>query len=255
MRDQVASPHRSSHREARQGGTPAPVRLRLCLLGGFQLSDGGRRLNVPLGVGRLLAFLALHDGPVSRSHAAGTLWPDTPDERAHANLRSGLWRIRRAGWAIIDATGSDLRLAPSLRTDVHELIAAARRLLRSSSCQEADLDLLHPSAELLPGWYEDWVLVERERLRQMRLHALEILCERLTARGRLGPAVEAGLAAVTEEPLRESARRVLVTAYIAEGNAGEGIRQYEDYRRLLSDELGLEPSPQMEEVIGPLRVR
>lgn len=247
------SRHRDLHRGARLGSEPAT--LRLCVLGGFQLSQGERRVHIRLGVGRLLALLALHEQPLPRAYAAGTLWPDTPEERAHANLRSALWRIRRSGWPMVEATGSDLLLAAGVVADVHELRAVAHRLLRSAGWLEGDLDRLHPSADLLPGWYEDWVLIQRERLRQLRLHALEVLCERLAAAERFGPAVEAGLAAVDEEPLRESACRALVGAYLAEGNAGEAIRRYEEYRRLLLDELGLEPSPRMQELIRPLRVR
>ena len=63
---------------------------------------------------------------------------------------------------------------------------------------------------MLPACYDDWVLVQRDRFRQLRLHALEALCERLTASGRYGEAIDAGLAAVCAEPLRESSHRVLI---------------------------------------------
>ena len=104
-------------------------------------------------------------------------------------------------------------------------------------------------AELLPGWYDEWVLLERERHRQIRLHALEQLCERLTAEGRYGAAVLAGLAAVAIEPLRESAERTLMRTYLAEGNPGEAIRRHERYRRLVSRELGVGPSPLMRSLV------
>jgi DNA-binding SARP family transcriptional activator len=86
------------------------------------------------------------------------------------------------------------------------------------------------------------VLLERERFHQLRLHALEALCDRLTTAGRYGEAIDAGLAAVTAEPLRESAHRVLIKAHLAEGNQGEADRQYQLCRRLLRDELGVDPS-------------
>ena len=97
-----------------------------------------------------------------------------------------------------------------------------------------------------PDWYDDWVLLERERYRQLGLHALEALSERLTAARRFGPALEAALAAVAGEPFRESAHRVLIKAHLAEGNASEAIRQYHFYRKLLNDHLGLDPSPAMD---------
>src|SRR6266571_3495035 len=67
---------------------------------------------------------------------------------------------------------------------------------RSESTEAAFRNPEELSIDLLPYWYEDWVLVERERFRQLRLHALEALCEQLTALGRFDHAVEAGIAAV-----------------------------------------------------------
>jgi hypothetical protein len=66
------------------------------------------------------------------------------------------------------------------------------------------------SADLLPGWYDDWVLSEAEDWRQLRLHALEALADRLTATGRWGEAADAAGAAVRAEPLRESANAALI---------------------------------------------
>jgi len=91
--------------------------------------------------------------------------------------------------------------------------------------------------------------MERERYRQLRMHALEILCVRLSGAGRHGEAVEAGLAAVSGEPLRESAHRVLIGAHLAEGNRCEAIRQFDRYRGVLQRELGLEPSPEIAALI------
>jgi hypothetical protein len=70
--------------------------------------------------------------------------------------------------------------------------------------------------ELLPGWYDDWVLLEREPLRQRVLHGLEALSRHLVRAGRFAEAVEAAMVAVAVEPLRESAQRALVTAHLAE---------------------------------------
>jgi len=77
------------------------------------------------------------------------------------------------------------------------------------------------------------------------LHALDTLCERLTTGGRLEEALEAGLCAVAAEPLRESAHRAVVRVHLEEGNTAEAIRQYRLCRRLLKEQLGVEPSPRM----------
>ena len=103
--------------------------------------------------------------------------------------------------------------------------------------------------DLLPGWYDDWIVLERERFRQLRLRALDTLCERLAEAGCLDAALEAGLAAVAGEPLRESSHRAVVRVHLADGNVAEAIRQYRLYRQLLHDHLGLEPSGQMTELL------
>src|SRR5260370_18507980 len=81
-------------------------------------------------------------------------------------------------------------------------------------------------ADVLPDWYEDWVLIEQERFRQLRLHALETLCEQLIAAGRYAVAVDAGMAAVAGEPLPERAQRVLIKAHLCKGKATEAAKQY-----------------------------
>jgi DNA-binding SARP family transcriptional activator len=134
--------------------------------------------------------------------------------------------------------------------DVSVLATQARRVFASSEMLEAlDLDRLVVAGELLPDWYDDWVVIDRERVRQLRLHALERACERLTASGRFGEAIEAGLAAVAEEPLHESAHRVLIEAHLAEGNRDEAFRQYEAYAQAMWQDLRLEPSLQIRALV------
>jgi DNA-binding SARP family transcriptional activator len=74
----------------------------------------------------------------------------------------------------------------------------------------------------------------------------------MTADGRFAEAVEAGLAAVDGEPLRESAHRALIAVYLAEGNPGEALRQYRFFRQLLDEQLGLEPSQLMADLVEAL---
>jgi DNA-binding SARP family transcriptional activator len=96
--------------------------------------------------------------------------------------------------------------------------------------------------DLLPGWYDDWALMERERVRQRILHALEALSRRLTDAGRYADAVEAAMLAISAEPLRESAQRALIEAHIGEGNLAEARRCYHAYHDLVRRELGVDPS-------------
>jgi len=227
--------------------------VKLCLLDGFQLTRSGHPLLVSPTGQRLLAFLALSERAVSRVYVAGTLWPDMPEERSSANLRSTLWRLPRPSPPLVEASPQSLRLGQSVEVDVHEALDAARRALHGQGTDEEETIDACRFGDLLSDWYDDWILVERERLRQLRLHALEVICERLTGAGKFGQAVDAGLAAVSTEPLRESAQRVLIKVHLAEGNQVQALRQYQSYRRQLRNELGLEPSEQMEQLVRHLR--
>ena len=108
---------------------------------------------------------------------------------------------------------------------------------------------------MLPDWDDDWALVEREHFRNLSLQALESLGEHLTAQGRLRQALEVGLAVFAREPLRESAHRLLVRIYLAEGNAFDAIRQFRLYRELAWSRLGIEPSAQMLDLMHGLAPR
>jgi DNA-binding SARP family transcriptional activator len=226
---------------------------RLSLLGGFELRCTGQDVAVSRIGQRLLALLALQGRPLERLWVAGTLWLDAPEERAGASLRSALWRLPQpGGTAVVEASATHLRLARDLAVDTRELVALAERLESPDGCGDHQPEPAALARDLLPDWYEDWVVLERERFRQLRLHALEALCARLTEAGRFGAAVQAGLAAVSGEPLRESAHRTLIQAHLAEGNPGEAVRQYHLYRRLLADELALEPSAAIRGLVRPL---
>jgi DNA-binding SARP family transcriptional activator len=224
---------------------PAAV-VRLSLLNGFELSIDGSPVDVALGSQRLLAFLALQERPVLRAHVAGCLWAGKSDERAAANLRAALWRLSEPGPPLVGSSAAHLSLSPEVSVDVREAIEGARRLLDSQGgVLDGDFEEFLLSGDILPDWYEDWVSIERERLRQLRLHALEALCNRLIAAGRLAEAIDVALAAVAAEPLRESAHRLLIRAHLAEGNRAEAVRQFDAYQELLWTGLGVAPSGQL----------
>jgi DNA-binding SARP family transcriptional activator len=219
--------------------------VELFLLDTFALRGRGQPLQIGASGERLLALLALHGRQASRRTVAGKLWPEKPDDRAAGNLRSVLWRMPPG---LIETTGTHLALAVHVRCDVVEFVARARRLI-DGIVAPADLNHELYGADLLPNWSEDWVAFERERIRQLRIHALDALSARLTEAGRYSDAIAAGLTSVAAEPLRESAHRMVISAHLAEGNCSEALRQYERFRALLAAELELEPSPQLIELI------
>lgn len=221
----------------------APGVVTLGLLQGFRLQRDGGSLELPLGIQRLVAFLAVHNRPLLRLYVAGNLWIDSSEEHANANLRTALWRLHRLGFDLVAATRSHLSLATGVVVDLHDLSRCARRVLRHEATPSRDnLDAILDGGDLLPDWYDDWVLVEREQFRQLRLLALETLCTDLAATGSYASAVEAGLACIAAEPLRESAHRALIGVHLAEGNRVEAIRQFRLYESLVREELGVEPS-------------
>jgi DNA-binding SARP family transcriptional activator len=222
------------------------------LIGGFELRRDDRTVSLPMNSQRLLGYLALQRRSLLRVHVAGVLWPDATDEHARGNLRSALWRLNRARLALVHATSSHLRLTADVTVDLWDTTALARGVLDGTrEPPDPELSDALLTSDLLPDWYDDWAVLERERYRQLRLHALERLCERLAEVGRFAQAVEAGLSAVAGEPLRESAHRALIKLYLAEGNRGEAIRQYRLYVDLVRDELGVGPSSQLCELVGP----
>jgi DNA-binding SARP family transcriptional activator len=205
---------------------------------------GTERREVPEGSKQLLAFVAVRRRRVERRQAAGTLWPLGGEERAAGNLRSALWRLRRVGINVLAADKWSLALRTEVLVDLHLMEQWATRLIEGRAT-ERDLTIspwVADALDLLPGFYDDWALMERERVRQRVLHALEALSEKLAAAGRFADAVEAAMLATSGEPLRESAQRALIKAHAAEGNMTEARRSYRAYHDLLRRELGVVPS-------------
>ena len=136
----------------------------------------------------LLALLAIRGRPMRRVLVAGTLWPEVTESRAYASLRSALSRLYGIVREAVEVNPSELRLASSVRVDLRESQALAHRLLDAVNqpLEKADLSgaaIAALSGELLPDWYDDWVLLEAEDWRQLRLHALEALAGLLTVAG------------------------------------------------------------------------
>jgi DNA-binding SARP family transcriptional activator len=229
--------------------------IQVRLLGGFEFLLDDRPLRLPFSAQRVVAFLALQQLPVQRVYVAVNLWPDSTEQHAHASLRSALWRLGLRGLRVVTATPTHLGFGPSVQVDIDEASSRAKRLVHRTGPPEADdVVQLCDLGEILPDWYDDWVLLARERFHQLRLHALESICEQCAMDQRFGQAVDAGLAAVAIEPLRESAHRVLIASYLAEDNAADAVRQYVLYRQLVKDRLGLDPSPRMHELVRDLPI-
>jgi DNA-binding SARP family transcriptional activator len=235
-----------------QHADPAPVPRRLLrLVGGFRL-EGGPAPGPSSRAGcRLLALLGLR-GPSARAAVAATLWPDASDTRASGSLRSALWRVRRAGVPVVELLDGRLALPDDLDVDVSRFSAWAMALDDPAAVVELDIGAV-PRGELLPGWQEEWIGIERERLDQQRLAALEVLAERCARLGRRQEAMEAGLRAVELDPLREGAVRTMVTLHLELGNVAQALLLYERFRAALRREVGVEPSSLLRRLVDEVR--
>lgn len=218
---------------------------RLCLFGALRLSRGGHEVFIQLSAQRLIALVALRTA-IRRVEAAGILWPDVPDARATARLRTTLWRLRRSGPDVLSAANGQLFVHDGIDVDYRDWMAVALQIIdQPGSVGEADLGLLRPHGELLTGWYDDWILLERERVRQLQLHVLEAAAEQLLRRGLHAAALEFALGALCMEQSRESAHRLVIRVHLAEGNVGEAWRQFKRCEYVLGKELGIRPSGQL----------
>ncbi|MGW9594350.1 AfsR/SARP family transcriptional regulator [Streptomyces chartreusis] len=225
------------------------------LLRPFEVTNDGCRISLSLGAQRLLAFLALQEDGAHRAAAAEQLWPDCIPSRAAANLRSALCQGRRLGSVTaIETVGPRLALSRHVRVDLHRVWESAHQVTEGVRPLPIDWTSLVSdlSRELLPGWYEDWLTVERERWGQMRVYALESLAQQFQAADQYLPALQAALAAMAVDPIRETAHRIVIEVHLAEGNVANALKRYRDYRAFLRRELNVAPSPQMTQLIRDL---
>ncbi|MGE0058934.1 MAG: BTAD domain-containing putative transcriptional regulator [Dehalococcoidia bacterium] len=189
---------------------------------------------------------------MDRNAISGALWPDASEEHAHASLRSALSRLNETTRTVIRVTSQEVQLAAGVVVDLRDARLLAHRLMNPGFSIEKDLNdqaIAVLSIDLLPDWYDDWAVAESEEWRQLRLHALDALAERLTAARQFGDAISAALAAVRAEPLRETAHAVLIRVYLAEGNRAEALAAYSNYREMLRSELGLDPTSHIHDLI------
>jgi DNA-binding SARP family transcriptional activator len=200
--------------------------------------------------------VALHSEPVGRLLVAGTLWSEVSERRAYATLRSSLCRLDPVARRALSVDPVAVRLAEEVAVDLRDARALAHRLLAPvATLSEDDLSvdaIVALSRDLLPGWYEDWVLLESEDSRQLRLHALEALADRLMAAGRHAEAAIGARAAIRADPLRESARACLIRVHLHRGNQSEALRQFERFSHILKADLGLTPTPQLRKLVDTL---
>jgi DNA-binding SARP family transcriptional activator len=222
---------------------PAPARL--ALLGRFAVTLRSEEQTLATDCQRLVGFLGIRGPlPIARSRAAAILWPAVDRERAANRLRTCLYRLGDAADLFVERTDQTLRLALDTVVDYQQAVDRGRDLCdpRSAVAIDPGKDTSLFQYELLPGWDEEWVVVERESFRQLRFAALEAIAARSIDLGHYEAAIQACLLVTRAEPLRESAHRLIARAHAGVGNYAEALRQLSQYAELLWQELGVRPS-------------
>jgi DNA-binding SARP family transcriptional activator len=204
-------------------GTPVmnsiPSKLRVRLLGGFLLSREGQELPLPASRAArlLLAYVILHPRQWHpRGFLAGMFWPDLPEQAARRRLSQALWRVRTILPEVFESAREEIRLHPAAAlwadvTTFQELVAQAQE----AATEAERLALLEQAVALyrgplLPGYYQDWVILAREQLHSHYLHALDALTQGWIQRGRYAQALEVARRLVQEEPLHEENHRQVI---------------------------------------------
>ncbi len=231
--------------------------LRIYLLGGFHLQYGSAPLPpIPSQKGRsLLAYLLTYRGqPHTRDLLAGLFWPDLPDARARRRLSQTLWQVRRVlettaspeSYLLSDANSVQFNTQAPYWLDVEAFERGVRSTAERSDVQA--LEGLRIAVELyrgdfLAGHYDEWIVVERERLRELYLTALEHLVRLCKAHNDFEQALGYARRITLHDPLREEAHREVMRLCHHLGRTNEALRQYELCRTVLQEELGVEPTP------------
>lgn len=232
--------------------SPAGGRLELRLLGGWRLTRSGFDIELGHREQRLAALLALN-GRRPRVHVAGILWPETTDARALASLRRAVLHTQRRVPDLLHADRTTIGLSHDVRTDVAELRRAVD--LFASPAGDTEAERVMPvltGDELLPGWYDEWAILARERTQLLRIRALERIARHALEIGDLRLVIESAGEATLLEPLLETARELSITAHLRRGDPGSAAREFRQYERTLRTELGAPPSGTILALMSPL---
>jgi DNA-binding SARP family transcriptional activator len=225
--------------------------LKVTLLGGFEVrSDSGARVRLPTKKAQaLLALLGIRPGQgYPRDKLAAMLWGQTSDHHARNCLRHALMAMRRAfadiDPALLEAEGQMLGLRPE-GVDV-DVVAFERgvadgtpeALERAAELYRGDLLLGVSVNEPL---FEDWLIAERERLRETALAALARLLTHQTQAGATERAIQTAVRLLGLDPLQEAVHRTLMRCYARQGRRGAALKQYQSCVAALQRELGTAP--------------
>ncbi len=234
------------------------TQLRIQLLGDIAVHQHGVNLLPGRRYTRataLLAYLLMRRGKrLSREQLASTFWPDSNNMQARTNLRGALIDLREHVPQLADCLEDhqpylSWRMDCKHTVDVFEFESLLERAEAIVSVDaSAAIAALRQSVsiyagELLPGFYDEWVLDERNRLHTAYLNALLWLAELLETSGQIRDAIRYAEMLLRADRLRENSHLLLMRLHIAVGDRAQALKVYADCTRLLVEELGVEPGP------------
>ena len=233
--------------------------LRIQLFGAVRVShaDQPRDARLIHTVQALLAWLMLNRRKThAREALAGIFWGEEREDRARSCLSTALWRLRQAlepdgvphGAYLISepaAVGFNCKSDHWLDVAAFEEGVAPLRTLRSGAgngldWSRAEAAIAHYTGDLLEGFYDDWALRERERLRLLYLECLTTLLRHYSETGTIDEALRCGQQILALDPLREDIHRELIRLHMRRGHRALALEQYERCRAVLDDELGVD---------------
>ncbi len=234
-------------------GLPAMADLKLTLLGGFEARWAtGEVADLPGQKDRaLLAYLAIAAGDSHpRERLAGLLWSERGDQQARDSLKQALLRLRRS---LGGGDGGPLRAdRQSISLDRIGLdidVLAFERLVRENTIDALAQAKSLYRGEFLDGLavhdpaFEDWLLLERQRLRQLFERALANLMPQALAAGDRERAADAARRLLSSDPLSEAAYRTLMQVHVDDGQTAQALKLYDGLWDRLHRELGVRPEP------------
>ncbi|MEZ4681526.1 MAG: BTAD domain-containing putative transcriptional regulator [Caldilineaceae bacterium] len=227
------------------------------LLGQFEVFLDGKPVELTARPAQsLFAYLVLNPVAHRRERLAGLLWPDSSEANARRNLRQALWQIRRALGEPADTILVVDEISVAFNTDSPYNLDAQRIALPVEEGVAAatlmEIVALY-MGELLPGFYDEWVLLERERLQAQFERKFALLLERLVATQRWADILQWGERWIALGYTPEPAYRALMQAHAALGDMVSMADVYRRCTEALDRELSVEPSPQTQALYEQLR--
>ena len=218
---------------------------RLQLFGTWRFFRDGAPISLCLRQQRLVAAVAIL-GPSNRNFLAGMLWPETTDSRSMSSLRVSVCLVSKKIPGMLVCDGTTLSLHEKVIVDLHRTWQLINHVLGADSGEASDRDVSElQKGELLPGWYEDFVVEEQNLLRANKLQCFTRIARRALEHGQHDVAVLASRAALALGPYDDEALIILLHAEQRLGNFSGARKIYQEYADKIRADLGIAPTAAM----------